>query len=115
MGNAATALGAGSTLGFDRAGVVEIDLLHDGMTLAGRSDDALVAGANAAMLGDELIQFGVAEQIDAARWRLSRCFGSVCARGPFSKRPTHCVLRLLPCPRRHYWKLPYGHRARKRI
>ena len=63
--------GAGSAL-FDVRGSVEVALLHEGMWLESRSDAALGAGANLALLGDELIQFGVAEQTGARTFRLSR-------------------------------------------
>jgi hypothetical protein len=62
---------AGSAL-FDEAGSVEIELLHDAMWLESRSDAALAGGANLALLGDELIQFGVAAQTGPRRFRLSR-------------------------------------------
>ena len=42
------------------------------MWLESRDDDALVAGANLAVLGDELIQFGAAEPLGGRRFRLSR-------------------------------------------
>lgn len=61
---------AGAAL-IDRVNTVEVVLAHDAMTLAGADPVALAAGANTAMLGDELFQFGVAEQIGAMRWRLS--------------------------------------------
>ena len=70
-----TALGvlkpAGSTL-FDRRNQLEIELLHEGMWLESRDDDALVAGENLAMVGDELIQFGDAAPVGPRRFRLSR-------------------------------------------
>ncbi len=72
IGVAASALAAGSAHLFDGAGDVEIDLLHGGMALAGADDDALANGANLALLGDELIQFGMAEALGSGRWRLSR-------------------------------------------
>lgn len=56
----------------DLSTVIEIDLVHAGMTLAGADDAAVDSGANLALLGDELIQFGVAEQIGMTRWRLRR-------------------------------------------
>jgi hypothetical protein len=71
LGHAATRLGAGSARLVDRADAVEIELLHAGMALAGADQTALIGGANLAMLGDELIQFGVATQLTATRWRLS--------------------------------------------
>lgn len=56
----------------DLSTVIEIDLAHAGMMLAGADDAALDSGANLALLGEELIQFGVAEQIGPTRWRLQR-------------------------------------------
>ncbi len=52
--------------------VVEIELAHAGMALAGADDARLDSGANLALLGEELIQFGLAEQIGPTRWRLRR-------------------------------------------
>lgn len=57
---------------FDRAGAVEVRLLNDMMMLEDADDAALLGGANQALLGDELIQFGHAEPLGDARWRLSR-------------------------------------------
>ena len=51
---------------------VEIMLLHDGMTLAGDDRLGWSAAMNLAAIGDELVQFGRAERIGPARWRLSR-------------------------------------------
>jgi len=56
----------------DLANSVEVELAHDGMMLGDADDAALDAGANLAMLGDELIQFGRAEPLSANRWRLTR-------------------------------------------
>jgi hypothetical protein len=56
----------------DTVSSVEVELAHGAMWLEGRSDDALVSGANLALLGGELIQFGAAESLGAARFRLSR-------------------------------------------
>ncbi len=55
----------------DLATVIDIDLAHGGMALASADDAALDSGANLALLGDELIQFGCATQISATRWQLS--------------------------------------------
>ena len=71
MGSAVTVLAAGTAFGFDRVGAVEVDLLHAGMTVGPATEDALIGGANLAMLGDELIQFAVAEKIGPVRYRLS--------------------------------------------
>ena len=72
IGQAEDVLGEGSAVLIDAGNSVTVTLLHDGMALSGCSDDALVAGANVAMLGNELIQFGHAEQLGPAVWRLSR-------------------------------------------
>lgn len=71
-GEVEVALGPGTTSGWDMVNRIEVTLLHDGMALEGRSDEALLGGANVAMLGDELLQFGLAERIAPARWRLGR-------------------------------------------
>lgn len=72
IGHAATILaGAGSALIDDR-NTVEVALLNADMWLEGRSDAALAAGGNLALLGDELIQFGRAEPLGTGRFRLSR-------------------------------------------
>lgn len=52
--------------------MIDVDLAHGAMALTSADDAALDSGANLALLGDELIQFGQAEQIGATRWRLSR-------------------------------------------
>jgi len=56
----------------DTAGVAEVELAHPGMLLVSADRSALDAGANLAMLGDELLQFGVAEPLGGTRWRLSQ-------------------------------------------
>jgi hypothetical protein len=73
MGSTLGVLGAGNAALVDRINSVEIELLNDTMWLESRDDDALVGGAtNVALLGDELIQFGVAQQTGARRFMLSR-------------------------------------------
>lgn len=57
---------------FDGISAVTVDLLHDAMALESRSDDALVAGENMALIGEEVVQFGSAVQIASARFALSR-------------------------------------------
>jgi len=70
IGTAATVLGGGGSALFDRAGSFEVELLHEEMALAARDEDALVAGANLALIGAELVQFGAAERVGPRRWRL---------------------------------------------
>jgi hypothetical protein len=62
---------AGSAL-VDERSRVEVELLSEAMWLESRNDAALADGANLAVLGDELIQFGIAEPLGERRFRLSR-------------------------------------------
>lgn len=72
IGEALTALApAGSTL-LDARSTVDIELANDAMWLESVSDEALANGANLALLGSELIQFGSAEGLGGRRFRLSR-------------------------------------------
>ncbi len=72
MGEALTIPVAARSALFDTRSSVEVELLNEAMWLEGRSDAALAAGANLAVLGDELIQFGIAEPLGDRRFRLSR-------------------------------------------
>lgn len=54
----------------DRHTRIEVDLAHEEMALAGADWPAIDGGTNTALVGDELIQFGGAEQIAPRRWRL---------------------------------------------
>jgi hypothetical protein len=72
IGSALDTLGDGVAELIDEANSVEIELLHAGMALEGRTDDALIGGANLALLGDELIQFGRVTMTGANRYRLAR-------------------------------------------
>jgi len=71
MGTAQTTLAPAGEAIFDKAHEVDITLLHDGMMLEDADPDRLVAGANLALIGDELIQFGRAVPLGDGRWRLS--------------------------------------------
>jgi hypothetical protein len=51
---------------------VDVQLIDEEQVLLNCDDDALAAGANAAILGRELIQFGQAEALGGGRYRLSR-------------------------------------------
>lgn len=72
IGSVLTVLPPGDAALFDAIASVEIELLNEGMELLSRDDDALIAGANLALIGDELIQFGRADPIGPCRYRLSR-------------------------------------------
>src|SRR3546814_3421662 len=56
----------------NRHHVIEVILGSGEGTLSNDGDALLDGGANLALVGDEVHQFGSAEQIDATRWRLSR-------------------------------------------
>ncbi|WP_225883272.1 phage tail protein [Sphingomonas aliaeris] len=71
IGVLASAPGIGSASITDRVNSFDVDLAHDEMALADADMRGLAAGANIALAGDELLQFGRAEQIGARRWRLS--------------------------------------------
>ena len=70
LGALAAALPRGPVTLTDRRNDILVDLAHDGMTLRGADAAALDRGVNLALVGDELLQFGVAEQLAARRWRL---------------------------------------------
>lgn len=71
MGVALTALLPGQPWSWDAHGRVEVELLAEAMWLESRSRDALLGGANLALLGDELIQFADVEALGPRRFRLS--------------------------------------------
>ncbi|MCW0200028.1 phage tail protein [Sphingopyxis sp.] len=71
LGVLGAALPAGGTLLFDRSSVLMVTLINPSMTLESVDERALLGGANRAMAGDELLQFGLAEMIGPATWRLS--------------------------------------------
>jgi Putative phage tail protein len=86
MGQTVTILGAGETALIDRANSVEVQLVHGGLLLYNADSDALLAGANLAMIGDEMVQFGRAQPLGAGLWRLSELWrgrrGTEMAAGP---------------------------------
>ena len=55
----------------DEVPSIEIELAHAGIELSDASAEALDAGANLALVGDELIQFAQAEPVTPTRSRLS--------------------------------------------
>lgn len=72
MGSLKLPLGGAPSTVLDLSNVLEVELAKPDMWLESRDDDALARGENLAVVGDELIQFGSAEQIDPLKWRLSR-------------------------------------------
>lgn len=71
IGRTVSALGESDAALIDRVNAVEVQLIHNGLVLSDANDDALLAGANLAMIGDELLQFGRADPLGNGRWRLS--------------------------------------------
>jgi Terminase large subunit, T4likevirus-type, N-terminal len=71
MGRAVSVLPAAIPVGWDRLGQVEVELIADSMWLESRSEQAVLAGANLALLGDEIIQFATAEALGSRSFRLS--------------------------------------------
>lgn len=72
MGATMNALPAAGAALIDAVSSLEVELVHDGMWLEGRNDDALAGGANLAAVGEELIQFGSVAALGDRRFRLSR-------------------------------------------
>ncbi len=71
QGVAVTVLPPGTTVGWDRFASVDIELLSEAMWLQPVSEAAVLAGANLALLGDELVQFTGVDMLAPRRFRLS--------------------------------------------
>ena len=56
----------------DLVSTLEVELLRDDMVLEPADEGRLDRGANLALAGDELLQFGTVEQTGPRRWRLGR-------------------------------------------
>lgn len=56
----------------DRATTIDIQLINATDVLADADDSMLHSGANMALLGGEIVQFGRADSIGGGQWRLSR-------------------------------------------
>ncbi|MDZ3830332.1 MAG: phage tail protein [Sphingopyxis sp.] len=72
MGALAEPLGPGSAALFDRIHSAVVSLANPSMSLESVDDMQLLGGANRAMIGAEMIQFGAAVPVAPGRWRLSR-------------------------------------------
>ncbi len=72
LGQALTALPPGSGAGWDRFASVDVELVSAAMWLEGRPEASVLAGSNMALIGDEIVQFAVAEAIGPQRFRLSK-------------------------------------------
>ena len=78
---------AATSLVEDRASAIEVTLLHDAMTLESIDAAAMDRGGNAALVGEEIVQFGSAVRTGPCRWRLLRLWRGV--RGTASAMATH--------------------------
>lgn len=72
LGNASTVLAAADASLMDNQNSVEVQLLDADQWLTSCDNDALASGANLAVLGNELIQFGSAMSIGPGHFRLSK-------------------------------------------
>lgn len=68
--HALNGLGDGCCDGWDRFASVEIEVQSDRDWLEGKSSEAVLAGGNLALVGDELIQFMAADALGPRRFRL---------------------------------------------
>jgi hypothetical protein len=71
QGVAVTALAGGTAVAWDRFSTVDVELLAEAMWLQPVNETAALAGANLALIGDELIQFTRVEMLAPRRFRLS--------------------------------------------
>jgi Putative phage tail protein len=70
MGSVVAVLANGATTGFDRKNWLDVELLNSGMTLESATEASLIGGKNLLLVGEELIQFGNADQVGPKRYRL---------------------------------------------
>lgn len=71
IGDAVTVLGTASAGLFDRDNFVDVKLLNASMQLSDADNMRMLSGANRAIIGKEVIQFGRAEPRGGDVWRLS--------------------------------------------
>ncbi|UIJ45859.1 phage tail protein [Sphingomonas cannabina] len=71
LGDVVVAPGAAGSALIDRRHAIEVMLANEAMELGDADAAALDAGANLALVGDEIVQFGRAERIGPRRWRLT--------------------------------------------
>ncbi len=72
IGQTLAALPPASPLVFDRHGFVDVQLISADMYLGGATVRQLAMGANKAIIGEEIIQFGSAQRLADGAWRLSQ-------------------------------------------
>jgi hypothetical protein len=72
IGTALTVLPPARSCGWDRFSSIDVELLSDRDWLEPRDPSAVLAGANLALIGDELVQFADIDVLGPRRFRLSR-------------------------------------------
>lgn len=72
LGSVTESPGGGTSELIDTANALTVQLLDGDQWLTSCDDDALIAGANLALVGSELVQFGAAEPLGRGAFRLSR-------------------------------------------
>lgn len=72
LGALTAVLDPGTATLFDTSSRIMVSLANPSMALVSVDDAALLGGANRAMVGGELLQFGRAEALGGAGWQLSR-------------------------------------------
>jgi hypothetical protein len=72
LGSALVVLPPADVSLIDNINVLDVQLIDPDQWLTSCDDDALAAGANLAVLGAELVQFGVATPLGNGRWHLAR-------------------------------------------
>ena len=95
MGALVAPLEPGDPTLFDRKSEILVSLVNPAMVLASVDDLALLGGANRAMVGDELIQFGAAEALGGGAWRLSRLLRARAGSEPLAAHPAGASFVLL--------------------
>jgi hypothetical protein len=107
LGTALTRLADAQPFLVDEAGSVDIHLVDEQQWLTSCDDNGLAEGLNLAVLGSELIQFGIATPIGPGRFRLTRLLrgraGSEWASAGHAAGETFCLIdsgsvRALPLP-----------------
>lgn len=71
LGHSLTTLPSAHTVLFARNAVLDVQLLSEDFILESSDIDGLAQGTNRALIGDEIVQFAIAENLGAGRWRLS--------------------------------------------
>jgi len=97
IGTAVNALADGSPTGFDEASFLDVELADGEHWLESRDDAALGNGANLAMVGSEVLQFGRAIATGPRRFRLEHLlrgrFGSEWATGSHGTNEQFVLIR----------------------